>query len=260
MKEKDDFEHNLELGQHFLIDEQVIARKILEACLSKEDRIIEVGAGKGALTEKLAEKSKEVLAFEVDSRLSVFLDVLEKEHKNLKVFYGNALDAKFSWEGYNKVVSNIPYALAEPLIRKAIESNTDELLLIVGENFKDTVLENKGKTGIVVNLFFNFKPITEIKKESFHPQPKVDSWLVRLQRKRKIAKEERVLQNIVLKKGKIKNAIVMSLVNEGLTKNQSRDLMNRMNLHENVLNKPVGSITGRVLEEIRKGLSELKVF
>ena len=241
-----------ELGQHFLIDKKAIEKTVLESNLSKEDKVIEVGAGKGALTEGLAAKSGEVLAFEIDEKLKPFLEVIEKKHKNLNIVYGDAL--KFSWEGYNKIVSNSPYALAEPIIKKSIEANVDELILIVGEKFKYVVLENKSKAGVVTNLFFDFKPITEIKKESFSPMPRVDSWLVRLQRKRKILKEERILQGIVLKKGKIKNAIINSLVSEGMTKNQSRDLLNKMNLHDDVLNKSVGSITGRVLEEIKKSL------
>lgn len=252
MSEINKFESNPELGQHFLVDKKVIEKTISESNLSKEDRVIEVGAGKGALTEKLAEKSGEVVAFEIDEKLKPFLDDIEMKHKNLKVVYRDAL--KFSWEGYNKIVSNSPYALAEPIIKKSIEANVDELILIVGEKFKYVVLENKSKAGVVTNLFFDFKPITEIKKESFSPMPRVDSWLVRLQRKRKLSKEERVLQSIVFKKGKIKNAIINSLVSEGMTKNQSRDLLNKMNLHDDVLNKPVGSLTGRVLEEIKKSL------
>ena len=248
----EDTNEDLELGQHFLVDKKVIEKTVLESNLSKEDKVIEVGAGKGALTEGLAAKSGEVLAFEIDEKLKPFLEVIEKKHKNLNIVYGDAL--KFSWEGYNKIVSNSPYALAEPIIKKSIEANVDELILIVGEKFKYVVLENKSKAGVVTNLFFDFKPITEIKKESFSPMPRVDSWLVRLQRKRKLSKEERVIQSIVLRKGKIKNAIISSLVSEGKTKNQSRDLMKKMNFHDDVLNKSVGSITGRVLEQIRNGL------
>jgi 16S rRNA A1518/A1519 N6-dimethyltransferase RsmA/KsgA/DIM1 with predicted DNA glycosylase/AP lyase activity len=256
MSETNKFESNPELGQHFLIDKKIIEKTISESNLSKEDMVIEVGAGKGALTEKLAEKSKEVLSFEIDSMLSIFLDVIEKKHKNLKVVYGDAL--KFSWKGYNKIVSNSPYSLAEPVIKKAIDENIEELILIVGENFKEVAQEGRSKAGIITNLFFDFKSITQIGKESFSPKPRVDSFLVSLQRKRKLTKEERVLQSIVTKKGKIKNAIISSLVSEGMTKNQSRDLMGKMNFHDDVLNKPVGSITGRVLLEIRKGLKNLR--
>lgn len=253
----DEFELNPELGQHFLVDKKAIRKVISEAKLSKEDMVIEIGAGKGAFTEELAEKSKEVLAFEIDDKLRHFLDKITEEHENLQIIYGDAF--KFSWKGYNKLISNPPYALAEPLIRKAVDENIEELTLIVGENFKDVVLENRSKAGIVVNLFFNFKPIEKIGKESFSPRPRVDSWLVKLERKRKITKEERILQGIVTRKGKIKNAIISSLVNEGMTKNQSRDLVGKLGLHENVLNKPVGSLTGRVLEEIRNGLKDLVV-
>ena len=133
----------------------------------------------------------------------------------------------------------------------------EELILIVGENFKEVITESKSKAGVIANLFFDFKPLIEIKKESFSPMPRVDSWLVGLQRKRKLSKEERILQNLVLKKGKIKNAIISSLVSEGMTKNKSKELMKKMNLHDDVLNKPIGSLTSRVLEQIRVSLKGL---
>src|SRR3989338_2179158 len=195
MKETDEFIPNTDLGQHFLIDKKVIDKEIAIADLSKEDMVIEIGAGKGYLTEQLALKSKEVLAFELDPRMNVFLDALEKKHKNLRVVYGDAM--KFSWKGYDK-------------------------------------------------------------KTSFSPEPRVDSWLITLKQKTKVSKEERILQSIILKKGKIKNAIINSLTFEsGLTKKQAKNLLEQMHIENYVLNKPVASITGRFLEKVRDGLKEL---
>jgi len=255
MEKTEEFMPNLDLGQHFLIDKKVIDKEIAIADLSKEDRVIEIGAGKGLLTEALTKKAGEVLTFEIDFRLKPFLDVLEKKYGNLKMVYGDAM--KFPWKGYNKVVSNIPYFLAEPLIRKAIESGVEEMTLIVGEKFKDIIAENKSKAGITVNLFFDFTPIAIVKKDSFYPEPRVDSWLVKLKRKEKSTKEERVIQRIILKKGKIKNAIILSLVDEGITKRQSKELIKEMHVNEYTLNKPVASITGKFLEEIRKNLKKI---
>lgn len=253
----EEFTPNLDLGQHFLVDKKVIDKEIAAASLSKKDMVIEVGAGKGILTKELAKKSKEVLAFEVDQKLSIFLDVLSKDHENIRILYGDAL--KFPWKGYNKVVSNIPYFLAEPLMKKAIESGIDEMVLIVGENFKNIITENKGKTGITVNLFFDFTEIQLIKKDSFEPMPRVDSWLIKLKRKEKLTKEERILQSIIMKKGKIKNAIISSLVDYGMTKRQSRELIQNMNAYEYTLNKPVASLTGKFLEDIRDNLKKLNL-
>ena len=68
------------LGQHFLVDKHILEKEISVAELSKDDKVIEVGAGRGFLTEELVKKSKEVLAFEIDEELSDFLDALEKKH------------------------------------------------------------------------------------------------------------------------------------------------------------------------------------
>lgn len=242
------------LGQHFLIDKMIVEKEISVADLSNKDSVIEIGAGRGFLTEELAKKSKEVLAFEIDEELSDFLDALEKKHDNLKIVYGDAL--KSSWKGYNKLVSNIPYHLSEAIIMKAIDSGIDEIVLIVGENFKGLIEEDKEKVGIIVNVFFDFKSIMLVSKKNFSPEPKIDSWLIKLKRKWKSSKKERILQNIVTKKGKIKNAIVNSLVNEGMTKNQAREIIKKMNLNEYTLNKLVASLTGMVLGQVRNLINQ----
>ena len=140
---------------------------------------------------------------------------------------------KFSWEGYNKIVSNSPYSLAEPIIKKAVEANVEELILIVGEKFKDVVLENKSKAGVVTNLFFDFKPIIKIKKKVLALcQELIPAWSDC--REKKIIKRRKSSPGHCSKKGKIKNAIISSLVSEGKTKNQSRDLMKKMNFHDDV--------------------------
>ena len=247
------FAINPNLGQHFLIDATVLEKEISAAKISKNDKIVEIGAGKGILTEQLALKSKKVLAFEIDKNLDIFLIALEKEYKNLEIVYDDAL--KHSWEGYNKVVSNIPYYLSEPVIKKAIESDIKELVLIVGENFKETIENKEGKTGIFVNIFFEFTPVMKVKKNSFAPQPRVDSWLVKLKRKEKPTAEEKIIQKVLLKKGKIKNVLVRVLTDEGMTKRQAKEIIEKMNFHKSVLNKPIDSITGKVLERIRENLS-----
>ena len=243
---------NADLGQHFLTDTDVLHKEIQASSLSTEDKVIEIGAGRGILTEQLAKRSGEVLSFEMDSRLSAFLDNVEEENKNLKIVYGDAL--KYSWKGYNKIVSNIPYHLSEAIILKAVESGTDELILIVGENFKDAVEKNEDKLGIVVNTFFDFKSVMHVKKSSFSPEPRVNSWLIKLKRKNGLKKRERTLQSFLRKKGKIKNALMSALTDEGITKNQARDKIKEMGFHDAVLEKSMASITGKVLSEIRRKL------
>lgn len=246
---------NLEKDQHFLIDKNVLKKEIEISEISKKDKIIEIGAGTGVLTKELVKNAGSVLAFEIDEEFKKELEKLEKENKNLKVIFEDAL--KFDWNNYNKIVSNIPYSLSEPVIQKAIREGINEITLIVGENFKELLVSKESKIGIVADLFFDIEPIMEINKKSFNPPPRVDSWLVKLSRKEE-DKINKLLKKIILKNGKIKNAIIYSLVESGKTKNESRDLILKMNLDKNVLEKPVQKITGKFILRLKEGLKNIK--
>lgn len=243
---------DLNKGQHFLVNKEILKKEIEIANLSEKDSVIEIGGGEGILTNELVKKAGKVLCFEIDKRFQKTLDKIKNENKNLEITYDNAL--KYSWEKYNKIVSNIPYNLSEQTIMKSIEDNISSLTLIVGENFKEILSSRETKIGFASNLFFNIKFITEVKKEDFSPPPRVDSWLIHLDKKEKFNPHEKILQKILTKKGKIKNAIIYSLVEEGKTKNQSKEILEKMKIPENILNKPVKKITGKFLLNFEKEL------
>jgi len=240
----------VEKDQHFLINREALNREIEEAGLNPEDKVIEIGAGTGILTEELAKKAGQVLSFEIDKKFKEKLYNLEK-YNNLKIIYKNALNC--SWEGYNKIVSNIPYSLSEPVVMKAINSNIELMVLIVSENFKNVLFSEDRKISKIANLFFIIKSVSVVKKESFFPMPKVDSWILKFERK-KPAKIEKILQNIVTKNSKIKNAILYSLVENGKTKKQAKEIVNKFGLHENILNKSVKKITCKLIKRIKENL------
>lgn len=232
-----------EFGQHFLIDKSILKKEIEIANLSKKDSVIEIGAGKGTLTKEILKKAGKVLAFELDLSLKE-----ELEKQKLNVNFSDAL--KSSWQGYNKIVSNIPYNLSEQVILKAIDEGIEELTLIVGENFKEILEKKETKIGIITDFFFDFEPILKIDKTCFEPAPRVNSWLIKL-RAKNAAKEEKILQEIILRSGKTKNAIIHALMNEGKTKNQAREILEKINLDEEVLDKSNKNITGKVLVRIK---------
>jgi 16S rRNA (adenine1518-N6/adenine1519-N6)-dimethyltransferase len=242
-----------EKQQHLLKSKESVNRLVEEAELSETDRIIEIGAGTGNITEELVKKAGDILAFETDEKFKKYLDKIKG--KNLKIIYANALN--YDWRGYDKIVSNIPYSLSEPVIIKAIEDKTELIVLIVGENFKEILEKKETKIGIIADLFFDLTPIIEIDKRSFTPQPKVNSWIVKLERKTNLSKTSQILQNIVMKKGKIKNAILYSLVESGKTKKKAREIIEHLNIDKFVLEKPVKSITGKFLRLLNERLEEI---
>lgn len=243
-----------EKDQHLLKNKTVLSKEVGEAMLSKNDKVIEIGAGTGLLTARLAQKSGEVLAFEVDERFKESLEKLRERFDNLKIVYGNALD--YDWKGYNKIVSNIPYSLSESIIRKAIKSDIEEIVIITGENFKNALM-GESTLGVIVNLFFEVNPIMFVSKKDFFPVPRVDSWLLKMKRKNP-DKIEKIMQKIVLREGKIKNAIMYSLVSAGKTKNQAREIINGMKIPKQTLEKSTGKITGDFLMKLREDLEKLE--
>jgi len=242
---------DLDKGQHLLIDKEILTEEIKVADIDKEDKILEIGAGAGVLTKELAKKAKEVLAFEIDSRFKKDLRKLEEKYPHLKIIYNDAFN--YSWKGYSKIVSNIPYFVSEQLINKMIKDDIPESILIVGENFKNILEENKTKIGIIANLFYNIEFIMEVDKISFSPIPRVDSWLIKMHKKKEITKSEKLLRNILTKQGKIKNAIIYSLVEEGMTKKESKKIIEKFNL-SGLLDKSIKTITRKTLLELKENL------
>ncbi len=240
-------EVDLDKGQHFLIDEDILKLEIEEAKLMKSDRVIEIGAGNGVLTRELIGKVGKLTAFEIDEQ---FVDEL-KEIKKAKIIIGNALS--YDWRGHNKIVSNISYSLSEPVIMKAIWDGIEELTLIVGENFKELLLSEESKVGIVANLVYDIKPVSNVDKKSFNPIPRVDSWLVKLTKK-KGTKLEELLKRIIFRNGKIKNSIIYALVEEGKTKKEAKEIVSALKIAESVLEKPVAKITGKFILYLKDNL------
>jgi len=243
-----------EKDQHLLKDKFVLSKEVGEAMLSKADKVIEIGAGTGILTERLAQKAGEVCAFEVDERFSESLDKIKERHSNLKIVYGNALD--YSWKGYNKIVSNIPYTLSEAIIQKAIREKIEALVLIVSNQFKDSMLSDT-KFGIIANLFFEIELIMPVSRKAFFPSPKIESFMIKLKRKKPANKTEDILRGILLKEGKTKNALMYSLVKEGKTKNQAREIIEKMGIPENILGKSIKKASGKFILILKEDLNKI---
>jgi len=183
------------LGQNFLIDERVL-RKIIEAAeLSKNDTVLEIGPGIGNLTLELAKRVKRVIAVEKDLKMIEILNgVLKRRNvKNVKILKGNILKmnlpklqtaVSFLGRKY-KLVANIPYYLTSRLIRKFLEmENKPKLIvLMVQKEVAERICANPPNMSLLavsVQFYSGPKIISFVSKNSFWPQPKVDSAIIRL--------------------------------------------------------------------------------
>ncbi|MFA5485246.1 MAG: rRNA adenine N-6-methyltransferase family protein [Candidatus Pacearchaeota archaeon] len=242
-----------DLGQHFLMNQSLIKEEVKLAKISSKDNILEIGAGSGNLTKELIKTNAKIYSFEIDERYSSELKELKNE--NLTIIYDNTLN--YSWRKYNKIVSNIPYEISEPLINKAIKEGINFLVLIIGENFKEILEKNNSKIGFISNLFYNISFIKKINKKEFMPIPRVDSWLIKLEKKEEITKLDKILQRIILYEGKIKNALIYSLVKEGYTKKQTKEILKKMKLNRNILEKSTKKFTIKLLNKIKDYIIEV---
>ncbi len=118
------------LGQNFLIDKNILQKIIESAEIKPTDTVLEVGPGIGTLTKELAQKAGKVIAVEKDGAMIEILKETLKDYKNVEIINGDILKLENSEFFKNlkiknyKIVSNIPYYLTSPLIRKFLESAT----------------------------------------------------------------------------------------------------------------------------------------
>lgn len=182
------FEFKKSLGQNFLKDENIIFKIANSIEVDKNDIIIEIGPGAGALTKRLVNKECNILCFEIDKRLKKYLNVLEEKNKNLHIYFEDFLQVDFkkilSNFKYKNIfiVANLPYYITTPIISKIIESNINVKTMTlmvqkeVGERFMAKPnSKSYNSLSIFLQYFFEIERLCLVKKECFVPVPKVDS-------------------------------------------------------------------------------------
>ena len=164
-------------GQHYIIDKKLIKYIVDEAMLLPDDVVLEIGYGHGELTKELARRCK-VIAVDI-----VKADLV---HKNITTVNGNILDifpALFKKYGFNKIVSNIPYNISEPLMRQIFKVDIESVLLTVGKNFSEILTKEDNRIGIIANKLYDIELLSVVKPKSFHPMPRTDSAIIMMRQK-----------------------------------------------------------------------------
>ncbi len=178
------------LGQNFLINDSVLTRITELSNLSKEDKILEIGAGLGVLTEMLFEKTKLVYAFEIDTTLFQYLKKKFSNNKNLKLFNKDIL--KSDPPLCDKVISNIPYTITGQIFQKIFfNPNPPQGILLIEKAIANRIFYNNkyknfSRITITVNSFLDPITMIDISPNSFYPHPKIKLSLVKLKPKKKM--------------------------------------------------------------------------
>lgn len=177
------------LGQHFLTDRGIIRRILNASELDLKDHVVEIGPGRGHLTDAIAERVGSLIAVEIDQNLVRDLNERFIGQTNVTIFSGDAREVDFSLltntsKPY-KLVANLPYYAAMPIIRRFLGSShrPSMMVIMVQREVAQQMVAQPGDMGLVsvaIQLYGRPKIIANVSPRSFRPQPKVTSTIVRI--------------------------------------------------------------------------------
>ncbi len=167
-------------GQHFLVDERVAQRAVGYAQLRPSDVVLEVGPGLGVLTRLLVERARRVVAIESDRRLTEYL---RRSLPEADVIHGDALQVE--WPAFDAMVSNLPYQISSPLTFRLLAARFDRAVLMYQWEFAKRMVASPGtpdysRLSVGVYVRAACAILERVPRNAFHPQPKVNSAIVRL--------------------------------------------------------------------------------
>ncbi|MFH1087477.1 MAG: 16S rRNA (adenine(1518)-N(6)/adenine(1519)-N(6))-dimethyltransferase RsmA [Chloroflexota bacterium] len=181
------------LGQNFLVDEQVLSRIVSAAEISAQDVLVEVGPGLGLLTRELAGKARQVIGIELDPRLAELLRREMADVANLTIVEGDVLDyppaellSRHAGGGTEfKVVGNLPYYVASAVLRHYLEAAVKPSLMVVTvqKEVGQAIAATSAKASLLslsVQLYARPQVVTIVPPSAFHPPPRVQSIVLRL--------------------------------------------------------------------------------
>jgi 16S rRNA (adenine1518-N6/adenine1519-N6)-dimethyltransferase len=174
-----------DLGQHFLIDEKALDKIVETARLSHDDTVIEVGPGMGILTRELCKKSGKVIAVELDTTMLTVLKTACIKYTNLIVENQDILKFDTMKLEKYKLVSNLPYYITSPTIRKFLETENkpEEIVVLVQREVAERIAAKPSRMSILavsVQFYGDPQVISIVPRTSFFPAPKVDSAILKI--------------------------------------------------------------------------------
>lgn len=253
------FKNNIiNYNQHFLIDQNIINKYLKLLNIKPNDVVVEIGAGKGVLTNYLKDVAKKLYVIEIDKRLKEYLDKIDK----ITVIYDNVLNVDIP--SCDKIVTSLPYNIIEPFTKKLINTNFKELYMLIGSNYVDDVLNNNiNKLSIITNSYFNLTKLLEVLPSSFDIPPHTLSYVVKLEKKdfnslSDIYKIYNLLYYYQDKK--IKNSLKESLIKiNNLTQREAKKIISNLNIPESILETKFEIISNEELKTLNKYLLNIMI-
>jgi len=178
-------------GQNYLFDQNTVKKIISELSPSQDDSIIEIGPGRGVLTEHLNKTGANIIAIEIDKRV---IDELREKYENIEFINTDFLKIKLAELAKGKklrVIGNIPYNITSSILFKLIEEIEhvkDALFMVQLEVAKRIISKPRTKEygilSVILNYFFEVDLCFKVPSTVFYPKPKVDSAIIKLEAKK----------------------------------------------------------------------------
>lgn len=176
-----------DLGQHFLTDPQLLDRQVAYAALGAEHTVLEIGAGIGQLTTRLAACCRRVIAIEKDERFRPLLEELAGSHGNIELIWGDALQVDLP--PVDTMVANLPYGPALPLTFRLLEQRFQRAVLMYQLRLAQRLCAHAdepyyGRLSVAAARLADAEILEVVGPAAFHPPPAVESALVLLYRRK----------------------------------------------------------------------------
>ena len=246
---------NKNLGQNFLINDNVIEQIVNGANIGNEDLVIEIGPGLGTLTAILLEKAKKVICIELDKNMVSILKDRFKFYNSFEIIQNDILKLDLhqiinkNRDEYKniKVVANLPYYITTQIITKLLEDKLDleSITVMIQKEVADRLIEEPGEknTGAItycINYYCETENITEVPNIAFIPPPKVTSKVIKLILRKvppvDVKNEKDLFRIIKFAFMQRRKTLVNSLTNAKIfeSKESANQILKQVDLTENV--------------------------
>ena len=193
-----EFHHKHSLGQNFIEDETLLEQLADLSLVTREDCVLEIGPGFGALTKPLARRAKQVVSLEIDPTLFPILNVALEHFDNARVVQGDVMktdlhaltEASFGEDCSLRVAANLPYYITTDVLTKLLVTlpEAKSIAVMIQKEVGDKLLSQPGDEGygplaILCQYFCVIRRALDVPAACFTPPPKVDSSFMVLERR-----------------------------------------------------------------------------
>lgn len=169
--------------QNFITSKKNVKEILNHTNFNKQDKVIELGSGKGHFTKELVKMSQSLTAIEIDKNLWRTTQKAVESFENVKVIHTDILKFAFPQNTNYKIFGNIPFNISTEIVKKiTFESQAKYSYLIVEKGFSKRLKNLQRALGLLLMVEMDIKILTKVPRMYFHPKPSVDSVLIILER------------------------------------------------------------------------------